>query len=148
MTAAGRWRGDGGMTLIELVVTVSILGISFVGLVAGLAAAVQGSAQQRRKAGTEAALRTAVEHLRDSGPTAPQPYIDCAPGYTVSVPGYTVTAQVVGYWDGDPVTNRFTPPAAAPAPPCTADEGLQLIAVEATSENGRVVERTHVVKRR
>lgn len=148
MTVARRGRGDGGMTLIELVVTVAILGISFVGLVAGLAAAVQGSTQQRRRAGTEAALRTAAEHLRDSGPSAPQPYIDCATSYVVTVPGYAVTAQVVGYWDGDPVTNRFDPPAPTPAPPCTADKGLQLIAVEATSENGRVVERAQVVKRR
>ena len=149
-----RRRDDCGLTLIELVVTVAILGISFVALVAGIGAAVAGSTQQRRRAATDAVVRTAADHIRDFGPTPAQAYADCALDYdaaaTAAVPaGYAATAKVVGYWDGEAATNHFTiaqPSSCLDTP--AKDNGLQLIELQVTSPDGKVTEAVELVKRR
>ena len=142
MTRVTPAHGQDGVSLIELVMTIAIIGLSFVALLGGLAAAVAGSGQQRQRAALEAVLRGAADDVRDPS-TAP--YAECATAYPVSAPdGYTATATVVGFWNPDPAINRYE------APPCpsTPDSGLQLLELHVATVDGMANQRVHVVKRR
>ena len=133
---------EDGVTLIELVMTIAIIGVSFAALLGGLAAAVAGSAHQRQRAAVEAVLRSAADDVRDPDVAA---YADCAASYPVLVPtGFTATATVVGFWNSDPAINRFENPPC----PSSPDSGLQLLVVHVETADGTVKETVEVVKRR
>ena len=143
MTHPARRRLDQeGFSLIELIVTVAIMGICFVALIVGLGAAVRGSGRQRTHAALTSALLSAAEDLRSPAVA----YVDCAPGYPVDVPaGFTATATVMGAWNRDPAVNRFDASACGAG----IDTGLQLIELRVTSENAQLAtEDLLVVKRR
>lgn len=95
-----RGRGDAGLTLIELVVTVAIMGTAFSVLVGGLGAAVVGSDLQRQQAAVATLLRSFAESVKGA------PYADpagrCAApsdyGGSFPVPaGYRVTVTRVEF---------------------------------------------------
>lgn len=145
-----------GFTLIELIVTVAIMGLTFVAVVTALGAAVKGSGRQRVHAALNAVLLSAAEDLRApcvSAPGSPTdcpagaiPYDDCATDYVVTVPaGFTASATVKGVWNRDPGVNRFDPDWCA----TRTDSGLQLIELEVSSGNAQLAgEKVMVVKRR
>lgn len=135
----GRARsgGEAGVTLIEVVVSVFIMGVAFAVIVGGLGTAVVGSDLQRRQADADVALRHAAETMV---------YQPCGTTSTYTPPpppvGITVTVERVSYWDGAERYADGLPGDCATAPP------LQLLELEASSTGGRLVSRTlEVVKR-
>jgi prepilin-type N-terminal cleavage/methylation domain-containing protein len=77
-----RAQGERGFTLVEMLVTVVIIGIAFATLVGGIGAAVLTSDHHRQQGTVNARLRNFVETLK-----AATPYVNCATPakYTASV---------------------------------------------------------------
>ena len=126
-----RWRSDRGETLIELIVSVAILGVAAVAILAGLMLSVRTSVVHSNNATGGAYVRSFAEAI--------QTYVDgngyktCASAastYTgVAVPdlppGYTQTVTAVQSWNGTTWG------------PCTAN-GIQRLDLKVTSSGGAV----------
>ena len=132
---------ESGVSLIEVVISVFIMGVAFAVIVGGLGTAIIGSDLQRRQADADVALRATAETIS---------YDPCgtAASYTPasSPAGLTVTVARVTYWNGDDKYEE-EPGGAAPAT-CATDPPLQLLDLEAESTGGRLISRSlQVVKR-
>lgn len=135
----GTPRGDEGMTLVETLVAVSIVGLSFSALVGGMYTTVQASDINRKQAAAATALATYAEAVKAD------PYIACATSYTgttfTAPAGFTKAPVVVSYWKP-----ASTPPTFAT--PCGTDSGLQRVTLALRSTDGRVVLDVELAKRR
>lgn len=128
---------EGGETLIELVVAVSLMGVALVAIMAGLGTSVLVSDIHRKQATAGSVLRNYAEAINAA--VAGGGYVDCAlpPAYA-SPTGFTppsgYSASVVSgsmrYWNG--VGWQTTP--------CTADLGLQQLTAQVASADDRAVE--------
>jgi prepilin-type N-terminal cleavage/methylation domain-containing protein len=140
VSAGARLAGDPGFTLVELLVTVVILGIAFTVFVGGMGTSILASDYHRRQASTETVLRDFAETLKSRNTT----YVTCATTYSApsTPPGYTASVTAVAYWNG---TNAYVNPLST----CPAvDNGLQRISLRATSSAGRDAETVDIVKRK
>ncbi|MFN2606537.1 MAG: prepilin-type N-terminal cleavage/methylation domain-containing protein [Acidimicrobiales bacterium] len=138
---ARRLHGEAGVTLIESVVALAILGIAFAIFVGGMFTSVVGSDVHRKQATAETVLRSYAESLEQSGVT----YVNCA-GVTsypaFSAPsGYTATITAVEYWNGSSYG------AALPSP-CSSDLGIQQLSLRVASTDNRDAEIVDIVKRK
>lgn len=134
-----RRRGNSGLTLIELVVAVAIMGIAFVTIVTGMLTSIFTSDIHRRQATTDVVLKGLSEKAQSAA------YHDCttspASDYGLNATGYSVQVSVAY---GDSTSSSFyTPP-----PPCSTDNGLQRLTITVTDSSGRDAETLEVVKRR
>jgi prepilin-type N-terminal cleavage/methylation domain-containing protein len=154
--ARGRRGGERGVTLIEMLVTVAVMGAGVTAMVGGFAGAERGAAVARAQSALVAALRTASDEVRAA------PYLACAgvaagEGYSVSVPGVTAAATVVRPTAAPALSSATGPVASAAdlcgatgeamhASPCTAgageacDYGVQRVTVS-VSAAGRTLSR-------
>ncbi|MGV9266166.1 type IV pilus modification PilV family protein [Kitasatospora sp. NPDC003701] len=130
-----RHRGEEGETLVEALVTVTLLGVAFVAILGGIGTAIISSATQRKVTGADSIVRSAAERVVSS------PYVPCARGYETPAPpaGYTVTVEVE-YWDGVGAFGRPCP---------TADTGVQKVTLTVHATGPRPVRDTvlEVIKR-
>lgn len=141
-------RSEAGTTLIELVVTIAIMGIALVGAVGGIGTAIIGADQQRRDSTSGVALTSAAERVvsdtRPYKPCAlPSDYQDAPPSPSGD---FVVTVSRVMFWD--PPSNRFV--ELSPCDPA-ADNGIQLVTLMVTPPPGpraQPVPPLDVVKRR
>lgn len=117
MTGPRDRRGsDGGETLIELLVTIVLLGIAGVAILGAMMIAIDSSVLHRRQAQAQAGLRSWAEQLSGR-------YDDCAtsyPGPTDGPAGFTWAVKNVKYWDGTAFVDT------CPAP----DKGIQRVTLE------------------
>ena len=141
-------RSDAGFSLVEIVITIAIVGVTFSAILGGLFASITVSALQRKEATADTVARSAAEVVKDS---ERNPYNNCAgPGaYSLSglsVPsGFSVTITDVAYWNGQPPAGGavgFQPNCPSP------DRGIQRITIAATSTDGQATETVQVIKRR
>lgn len=131
---------DAGETLVEILLSIVILGISVSALMFGMGSAATTSGYHDRQAQQAETQRNLVDGLQAL------PYTACATAYATPaglVPaGYGVTVSVVGYASG----------AAYPYPatcPTTGDEGAQQLRVTVSQADARVrSEELYVVKRK
>ena len=128
-----------GFTLVELLVTMSIMAIAFIVLLGAISVFFSSTRIHRASADLDAAMRTYVERLADAS------YVDCATptSYnTVAVPaGFTATVQPK-YWDG------INPNPAVFGPTCpTPDEGGQQLTVTLTRTTDGQKDSLVIVKR-
>jgi type II secretory pathway pseudopilin PulG len=131
---------DGGETLIELVVAVSIMGVALVAVMAGLGTSVVVSDIHRKQATAGAVLRNYAEAINAT--VADGGYVDdCAlsPAHAYASPaGFTppsgYSASVVPgsmrYWNG----SDWQPTCPA------ADTGLQQLTIQVASADDRATE--------
>lgn len=122
-------KGQEGLTLIELVVTLAIMGIAFVAIISGLFTAVVGSDVHRKQATAGTLLRSLAEAVKD----APYNGNDTGCAYQ------DVVVAAVPARDRD----EYVPKAE-----CTPLEPrLQRITIEVASKNGRATETVEIIKR-
>jgi prepilin-type N-terminal cleavage/methylation domain-containing protein len=93
-TARRRHRGERGVTLVEMLVTVAVMGAGIAAMLGGFAGAERSAAAARSQAALVDALRTAADAVTAA------PYVPCAgvasgAGYTVAVPGAVASATTV-----------------------------------------------------
>ena len=149
-----RLADQDGFSLPELLITIVIVGITFVAILTGLITTIRVSAVHRTEATTDSVVRSAAEWVKDN---AHNPYAKCAGTGTYSFnglpapSGYVPTIAGVRYWDG-----------AAPAAtgtyvlsshwqnscPSAGDKGLQQITISLTAPDGQATETVQVLKRK
>jgi prepilin-type N-terminal cleavage/methylation domain-containing protein len=141
---------DAGFSLVEIVITIAIVGITFSAILGGLITSITVSALQRQEATADTIVRSAAELVKDS---EQNPYRNCAGtgAYSLtglSIPsGFSVQITHVAYWswDGQPVPATY---AVGFQPNCPSqDHGIQQITVAATSSDGQATESVQVIKR-
>ena len=143
-SVSARVRGskEHGVTLVELLVAVVIMGIAFVAILSAIGTAIIVSDVHKRQATAETVLQSWAETLK-SVPYQANP--GNAYNYdTLGLPpkaGYTPAAAQV-QCDGNLTTNAFDSPAA---PPCSSP-GLQQVTLTVTTARG-VTKTTSVLKR-
>ncbi|MEJ7583292.1 MAG: type II secretion system protein [Acidimicrobiales bacterium] len=139
---------EGGFALIEILVSVAILGIAFVAILGGLATAINTSELHRQQAEVDAVLVSAVEGLKAletgvpcAGPTEPA-YLDIvrAAATAEGWPGSTVSITDITHWDGDDYLT------ACPRDGLLGLLRLQRITVQVTHRDGRVTNELTFVK--
>lgn len=126
-----------GFTLVELLVTVTIMAISFVVILTAMAVFIRSTTVQRASADLDGAMRTYVERIAAAtyDPTCPTDY------GSVAVPaGFTASIQV-RYWDGNPTPAGFA--ATCPA----TDKGSQQVTVMLTRVANGQTDQLVIVKR-
>ncbi len=113
---------EAGFTLVELMIAITIMGILFVGVFAGMATFLKSTVVQRSTADLDKTIRAYAERLIDSSVAyqpCPNPsYVGPGAGQVPEPAGYAV-AVTAKYWDGTSSGNSFT--TACPAP----DKGVQ-----------------------
>lgn len=142
MTAAApHRRSEAGTTLIELVVTVAIMGFAMLAIMGGIGTSIIFADVQRKDATSRLVLTSAAEKIVSE--TEPDKYQACATTYPApsSPAGYVVTVEKVTFWE--PRSNRYVDSgtlATANINYCNpdlsvsrSDSGLQLITLKATS---------------
>lgn len=135
--------GDRGETLVELLITVVILGIAAVAIVGGLMTSIQMSDIHRKQASAGASARDFAEtvdrYVGSTGYVAcatPSSYAPAAVGFGAPA-GYTASVASVRYWTGTGWTTT-----------CTTDLGLQQVTVQVQSSDARATETSVVVVRK
>ena len=140
---ARRARGERGDTLIEVLITISIMGIAFTGLLAGLATAIRLSGIHRGQANAAVVLVSAADSVKN------QSYVAC-PSVTTSSYNPTSGVTLPSGWSSSNVTILSVKPwnGSAFQASCPAtDQGLQLITSKATSPDSSSSEQVDLVKR-
>ena len=137
-----------GFSLVELLVTIVIVGVTFSALLVGRITTITVSSLHRKQATADSVARSAAEWIKDSVAT---PYVDCATTYSVGVPnpnGYTIETEQVQYWDGvtPMVGAAYSPNFGSVCP--TPDKGLQQISILVKSPDSQVSQLVQVVKRK
>jgi type II secretory pathway pseudopilin PulG len=139
---ARRPRGDQGETLVEVTVSVILLGITVVALIGGLVTAVMMSDVHRKQARAQAYVRNFAEAIQQgvlsSGGYKPcgQPadYLSAAP----TAAGLVPSVDPVEYWNG---TSFVTT--------CGTDGGVQRLTLRVTvTGDSRVAESLQIVIRK
>ena len=139
---ADRERGE---TLLELLIALTIMGITVVAVIGGLVTTITVSDVHRKQSTAGAAVRDYAENVEKfvagAGYTAcatPSSYAPGVSGIDFTPPaGYAASAVAVRYWSG----------TAWVASPC-ADIGLQELTVQVASSDARATERLVLVLRK
>jgi Tfp pilus assembly protein PilV len=131
-------RSDEGISLVETLVAIAILGIAVLAIVGALGVAAHSSSLHRAQADSEAGLRSAAEAIHAA------PYKYCPLGGLYSTGGATAPARIhiavvdVEYWNATGFQGHCPP----------EDSGIQRITLEATADGGVFSRALQVVKRR
>jgi type II secretory pathway pseudopilin PulG len=139
----GRDRGD---TLVELLVSIAIMGIAGVAIFGALLTSVKVSDYHRKQASAGAYVHNVAEALTTFAATG---YKQCATktdyppptvGYTAPA-GFSASTTSVAYWiisSGTWATTGCTP---------SSDSGVQRVSIQVASSDGRATESLQVVVR-
>jgi Tfp pilus assembly protein PilV len=136
-------RGDRGESLVEILMTVTIVSIAVIAITGALATSVRMSDVHRKQAAVSAALRAFAEDLQARVSATPTAYVDatCATpadynGLYSPPAGYTATVTRVVFWsDGQFVES-------------CPDNGIQLLTLRVASDDERAVQTLDVVLRK
>lgn len=148
-TRVPRKRGepaDRGETLVELVVTIAVMGLAVVAIVGAIANSIMLSALHRKQTEAGVYVRAIAERVESHIGAPTTGYTNCATWandyssfYPVSpAPGYTDTGTVQ-YWN--PATSTF-------GSSCGTDYGVQRITLQVSTTDGRVTETLIIVVRK
>jgi prepilin-type N-terminal cleavage/methylation domain-containing protein len=129
---------EAGLTLVEVLLAVAILGIGVVAVVGGMMTSIKSSDMERRAADGQTALRAYAEAV--AGAT----YAACATSYAATgfaAPAEFTASMSVSYWNAASSSFGST---------CTAatDSGLQKVALTVAATDGRATETLSIAKRK
>ena len=128
---------DAGETLIEILLSIAIMGLGLVALLSAMGTAVATSGLHARQAGEVQGIQSFVQAVQDSPYVTSCPTIYSPAGYTDPF-GYTLSASVTGYASG-----------VAFSPTCiTPDQGVQQVRVKIHQNDGRVGDESFVIYKR
>jgi type II secretory pathway pseudopilin PulG len=111
---AGAPAADRGETLLELLVSVLIMGVAVVALVGGLGTAIRVSDIHRKQANAGAYVRSYAEAIETAVAASPSAYVECAgpaayeSAFTPGDPTYAASVVDVTYWDGSGFSDSCT----------------------------------------
>jgi prepilin-type N-terminal cleavage/methylation domain-containing protein len=142
-----RTRDDAGLTLIEVLVTVAILGIAFVTVIGGMAVSIAGSDVHRKQATSQTILRNLAEFMKavPYDPSCPADYsgelvdfIDqfdspMTEPFEAGVSPAADTAYTVELAAPVEVWDSSTPATFSPPAPGCVDGGLQRLTLRVRS---------------
>lgn len=134
-------RDESGLTLIECLVTVVIMGLAFVALLGGLGTSIFASDIHRKQATSETILRSFAEHVKTAT------YVACAStssyvgSFTAADPNYSPSVTLVELWN--PTTSAFDGTCNS-----GSDSGWQRITLHVASNDGRATESVQIAKRK
>lgn len=135
MTGHRRKRTDDGLTLVELLITVSVMGIAFVTLVGGMGTSFIGAATHRRQALAETYIRQYAEEMK-------------AVPYASS---YGVPGAVASQMAASAVPNKFAADAPVVQTTTCLSAGnctqVVVLTVRSTDASQSVTETVRIVKR-
>lgn len=134
-----RASGEAGETLLELLVSITILGVAVIAIASGLAGTVMVSSLHRQQSDAQRALRNYAESL-ESGSYNPCTSTSAASYSLGSTAGFVAPTVTVTYW------NNSTP-GFQPSCPSGGDTGLQKVKISLQSADGRVADSVAVVLR-
>jgi prepilin-type N-terminal cleavage/methylation domain-containing protein len=129
---------EAGLTMVEVLMAVAILGIGVVAIVGGMMTSIKSSDLERRAADAQTTVRAYAEAV--AGAT----YAACASSYTAT--GFTAptgftASMTVSYWNS--TTSSFGSTCTVPT-----DSGLQKVALTVTASDGRATEKLSIAKRK
>jgi prepilin-type N-terminal cleavage/methylation domain-containing protein len=146
---SGRSRTDleDGVSLVEVLVALAIIGIAVTSIVGGLGTASIASDTHRKEVNTDTVVRSYAEVIKEQ--VHLNGYVPCATVTSYPIPrdvweppaGYVTSFDLIQFWHALPAPGGFTDP------PCATDEGAQLISVSARSVDGRDTESLQVIVR-
>ena len=148
--ATGRVRSEAGDTLIEVLISIAILGITITALLGALVTTITSASEHRSLASLDTVLRSYAEQLKYdvqlqgtnswfaqcatvSSPTTSPPQYE---GHTITPANqppsahYSVVVLNIKYWNDS--TNRFDATCSA----LGDQSGFQLVTLQATAPNG------------
>jgi type II secretory pathway pseudopilin PulG len=136
-------RSDDGISLIEVLVAIALLGIAVVTIISGILTSIVTSDTHRNKATAETVLRGYAEAMRDY---AQANYSSCATSYPATLvftppTGFTPKVNGVDYLGASGWV-------AQPAPTCGTTDTIQRLRLEVDATNGRATETVQIVIRR
>jgi prepilin-type N-terminal cleavage/methylation domain-containing protein len=147
-------RSDAGMTLVEILVAVAILGIAIMGMVSGMGTTSLASDRHRKQATADTVVKSYAEAIKQKVsvgayvgcttaiPTPTASYLPSNLNSSFSVPAqYTASVTQIKYWS----TSAGAFQAACPA---GDDKGAQLLTLSAQSNDGRAIEVVDIVVRK
>ncbi len=120
-----RRASDRGVTLLELLVTIVLMGLAFTAVFGGMGLFLRTESVQRSNARIDTELRTYAESVLG------MPYVECAAAGSyaaVAAPKGLTPRVTVAYWNGD------LPAVYTSA--CSTDLGLQQITIVLTGTDG------------
>lgn len=129
---------DDGLSLVETMVAVAIMGIAVVSILGGLGTATRSTSFNRAQSDSEAALRSAGESVKRQAYRACPDTTAYAVSDALPPTGVTVTVAKTERWNGTAFQDSCP----------NEDAGFQRITLRATSDAGRLVRDFQVVKRR
>lgn len=134
--------GDAGETLIELLVTIAIMGVAVVTVLGAIGTCVRLADVHRKQARAGAYVRAYGEALENAVAASPTGYTNCATTatyagvYSLAAP-YAASITAVRYWIG-----------GAWSTTCGTDSGVQRVSLRVATTDGRVAEKLDVIIRR
>lgn len=135
--------GDRGETLVELLITIVIMGITVVAVVGALMTSIQMSDIHRKQATAGTVARDYAETVDRyvgstgyAGCAAPSAYSPSTVGFAAPS-GFTASVASVRYWSGTAWTST-----------CSSDLGLQQVTVQVASDDARATESSVLVVRK
>jgi prepilin-type N-terminal cleavage/methylation domain-containing protein len=154
---------EDGFSLVEVLISIVIIGICFAGLLAGMGTAVMASGIHRDQTDGHALLVSAAEAVEDQsrnpfscttstykplvGVSLPAGW--AAPDVHIATSADSPPAPIQhGYWNGTGFTVTATCTEPDASDPSKFSTNLQRITVIATSPSGRTTERLTIIKRR
>lgn len=129
---------EGGFSLIEVLITVIIMGLGFVAILAGMATSATSAGLHRTQAVAELEVRRYAELVQAA------PYSET--GYTASGVGYTPPADPRYSFTADNADVTCTDGDGIAVPACPAK--VEIVNVFVRSTDGRVTEKVQIVKRK